>query len=207
MTGPAAVVFDIGNVLVGWNPNRLYDARLGAETRARLFAEVDLAGMNRRLDAGEPLAALVREQAERHPQWAEAIGWWHDDWHLMFGPPIDRSVRLMRRLRARGVPVFALSNFGADTFPRGQAAYPCLTEFDRFYISGRLRLLKPDPAIYAVVEADCGVPPAGLFFTDDSAANVAAAVARGWRGHVFDGPDGLATRLVAEGLLTEGEAE
>ncbi|QYK41709.1 MAG: HAD family phosphatase [Paracoccaceae bacterium] len=206
MTPPKAVIFDIGNVLVEWNPHRVYEARLGPAESARLFAEVDIHGMNLSVDAGAPFRASVEALAARHPEWAEQIRWWHDDWNQMFWPPIDRSIRLLRALRARGVPVFALTNFGDETFAAAQAGHPVLSEFDRAYVSARLRLLKPDPAIYAAVEADCGIAPADLIFADDKAENVAAAEARGWRGHLFDGPEGWAARLVAEGLLTEGEA-
>ena len=204
MTRVRAVVFDIGNVLLHWQPEAFYDRMIGPDARRRLFAEVDLEGMNLSIDAGLPFRATVQETATRHPAWAEAILWWHDNWHQMATPAIPHSVRLLHALRARGVPVFALSNFGTDSFALAQTLYPFLTEFDRTYISGHLRLLKPDPAIYAVVEGDCGLPPETLLFTDDKPANIAAALARGWQGHLFEGPAGLADRLVAEGLL-QGE--
>jgi 2-haloacid dehalogenase len=124
----------------------------------------------------------------------------------MFAPQIDRSAALLRACRARGVPVFALSNFGAETFVMAQQRYPVLREFDRAYISAHLGVIKPDPAIYAAVEADCGLAPGSLLFVDDRPENIAAAEARGWRGHVFDGPEGWAAALVAHGVLSEEEA-
>jgi 2-haloacid dehalogenase len=81
-----------------------------------------------------------------------------------------------------------------------------LREFDRQYVSGRMGVTKPDPRIYAMVEDDCGIAPDRLLFTDDKAENIAVAAARGWRTHHFDGWRAWARRLVAEGLLTEGEA-
>ena len=200
------VIFDIGNVLLHWQPEAFYDRMIGAQARQRLFAEVDLDGMNLSIDAGAPFRATVQATAAAHPHWSEAILWWHDRWHQMATPAIDHSVRLLCALRARGVPVFALSNFGTDSFALAQRLYPFLTEFDRLYVSGQLRLLKPDPAIYAVLEGDCGLPPGGLLFTDDKPANIDAAVARGWQGHLFAGPQGLADRLVAEGLLHKDDA-
>ena len=201
-----AVIFDIGNVLVAWRPEAFYDRMIGPAARKRLFSQVDLDGMNLSIDAGAPFRATVQATAAAHPPWAEAILWWHDRWHQMATPAIDHSVRLLRALRARGVPVFALSNFGTDSFATAQRLYPFLTEFDRLYISGHLRLLKPEPAIYAAVEGDCGLPPEALLFTDDKAANIDAARARGWQGHLFTGPEGLADRLVAEGLLQGDDA-
>ncbi len=201
-----AVIFDIGNVLLHWRPEAFYDRMIGADARNRLFSQVDLDGMNLSIDAGAPFLATVQATAAAHPPWAEAILWWHDQWHQMATPAIDHSVRLLRALKARGVPVFALSNFGTDSFATAQALYPFLTEFDRLYISGHLRLLKPEPAIYAAVEGDCGLPPKMLLFTDDKPANIDAALARGWQGHLFTGPQGLADRLVAEGLLHKEDA-
>ena len=201
-----AVIFDIGNVLLHWQPEAFYDRMIGADARRRLFREVDLDGMNLSIDAGAPFQATVQATAAAHPDWAEPILWWHDRWHQIAGPAIDHSVRLLRALRARGVPVFALSNFGTDSFVTAQRLYPFLTEFDRLYISGHLRLLKPDPAIYAAVEGDCGLPPEALLFTDDKPANIDAATARGWQAHRFEGPRGLADRLVAGGLLQKDDA-
>jgi 2-haloacid dehalogenase len=206
MTTPRAVIFDIGNVLLEWNPEGFYDRQIGPDARRRLFAEVDLTGMNLSVDAGAPFRATVMATAAAHPAWSEQIRWWHDRWGEMATPLIDRSVRLLRALRARGVPVFALSNFGDDSFAHAQRMLPVLTEFDRTYVSGRMGVTKPDPAIYAAVEADCGLPPEALLFTDDKADNIAAATRRGWQTHHFTDPAGLADRLVGAGLLSRTEA-
>jgi 2-haloacid dehalogenase len=201
-----AVIFDIGNVLIEWQPERFYDRVLGPDVRRRLFAEVDLHRMNDDVDRGAPFRATVEDWAARHPGWATEIRWWHDRWDELASPAIDRSIRTLRALRGRGMPVFALSNIGTEVLARAAERVPVLGEFDRAYVSGRLGCAKPDAAIYAAVEADCGLPPSALLFTDDRADNIAAAVARGWTAHLFDGPDRWAARLVAEGLLTEGEA-
>ncbi len=110
------------------------------------------------------------------------------------------------RLRDKRIPVFALTNFGTHSFAYAETQYDFFTEFDRRYISGELGVIKPDPAIYAAVENDCGLPPDTLLFTDDKVENVQAAAQRGWQTHLFDGPRGWALRLVAAGLLTEQEA-
>ncbi|MCC5973163.1 MAG: HAD-IA family hydrolase [Rubellimicrobium sp.] len=203
---PEAVVFDIGNVLVEWDPVRFYDGVIGAERRRALMAEVDLEGMNASVDRGARMAEAVAALAARHPDWRDEIEMWHLRWIEMFAPVIERSVRLLRALRAKGMPVLALTNFGVDTLEVARAHYPFLTEFDRAYVSGALRVMKPEPAIYEAVEADCGVAPGRLLFVDDRPENVAAARARGWGAHLFEGPEGWAARLVAEGLLTEEEA-
>ena len=201
-----AVIFDIGNVLIGWRPELFFDREVGEARRRAMFAAVDLHGMNDRIDAGENFSKVVHGTAEATPEFAPEIALWHDRWLELTGPVIDGSVRILHALRARGVPVFALSNFGRETFEVARPAYPFLDAFDRSYISGHMGVIKPDPRIYEMVEQDCGLPPEALFFTDDRADNIAAAEARGWRGHLFDGPEGLAARLVAEGLLPEGAA-
>ena len=197
---PAAVVFDIGNVLIEWNPARMYDASIGAQERARLFDEVDLDGMNAALDRGAPFLESVLALAARHPGRAAQIRLWHDRWIDMASPSIEGSVALLLALRKAGVPVLALSNFGVETFAIAERHYPFLAAFDRRYISGHLGLMKPEAAIYAHVEADSGLAPESLLFIDDRPENIAAAEARGWRGHVFDSVAGLAERLASEGL-------
>ncbi|QDC11113.1 HAD family phosphatase [Oceanicola sp. D3] len=202
----SAVIFDIGNVLIEWNPERFYDAEIGQERRERLFSEVDLHGMNDRVDRGETFRDMVMECAGANPDWHDEITLWHDRWIEMAQPAIDHSVRLLRALRAGGVPVFALSNFGIQSFELGESHYPFLAEFDRRYISGHMGVAKPDPEIYAMVEEDCGVAPEALLFADDRDDNIAMAKSRGWQTHLFEHPAGFANRLVAEGLLTEDSA-
>lgn len=204
---PRAVVFDIGNVLIEWQPERFFDARLGEARRRRLFAEVDLHRINDLVDRGHDFRDTIYTAAEAHPDWRDEIRLWHDCWAEIAGPEIPRSVRCLRALRRRGVPVFALSNFGVGTFEIGVAKWPFLTEFDRSYISGHLRMAKPDAEIYAAVEADCGFAPNELLFTDDRGDNIDTARARGWQVHAFDGPEAFAARLVAEGLLNAEEAQ
>jgi 2-haloacid dehalogenase len=113
----------------------------------------------------------------------------------------------MRALQAKAIPVFALTNFGVESFAFAQTEYDFLNEFDRSYVSGHMQVIKPDADIYAKVEADCGHAPDCVLFADDRLDNIEAAQARGWQTHLFEGPSGWAARLVAEGLLSEEEAK
>ena len=201
-----AVVFDIGNVLVEWNPERFYDGRYGEERRRALFEAVDLHAMNERIDRGEEFERIVRETAAANPAFAAEIGDWHDAWIEMAQPPIAHSIMLLRALRSKGVPVHALSNFGRETFAFAETQYPFLAEFDRRFISGHLGVTKPDPRVYEIVEEETGLAPDTILFADDREENLAPARARGWGTHLFDGPEGWAARLVEEGLLSEAEA-
>lgn len=202
-----AVVFDIGNVLIEWQPERYYDSVIGEERRRRVFDTVDLHKMNDRVDRGEHFRDVIYETADQYPELRDDIRIWHDSWLEMASPVILRSVRLMRALQAKGVPVFALTNFGVETFALAQTKYDFLSEFDRAYVSGHMKVIKPDADIYMQVEADCGIAPDRLLFTDDRADNIAAAAARGWQTHLFEGPNGWAERLVNAGLLTKDQAQ
>jgi 2-haloacid dehalogenase len=201
-----AVVFDIGNVLIEWQPERYYDRTIGEDRRRAMFAEVDLHGMNDRVDLGQGFRDVIYETAEAYPHWRAEIRDWHDNWIALAQPPIPRSIGLLRALRARGIPVFALTNFGIESFAYAQTQFDFLNEFDREYVSGRMGVIKPDPRIYEMVEEDCGVPPGRLLFTDDRADNIRAAAARGWAVHHFEGPEGWADALAAHGLLSAAEA-
>ncbi len=201
-----AVVFDIGNVLIEWQPERFYDAQIGEARRRAMFAAIDLHGINDEVDRGGNFRDLIYAAAVAHPEWRDEVRMWHDKWIDMAAPAIPRSVRILRNLRVAGVPVFALSNFGIQTFEIAEKVYPFLSDFDRRYISGHMGLIKPDSAIYAALEADCDVAPAGLLFADDRIDNINAAAARGWQTHLFEGPEGWAACLVGHGLLSEENA-
>ena len=201
-----AVVFDIGNVLIEWQPERFYDSVIGADRRREMFGSVDLHGMNDKVDMGHHFTETVYACAEEYPAWRDEIRMWHDRWIEMATPVIDHSVRLMTALQARGVPVFSLTNFGIQSYDYAATHYPFLRAFDRDFISGHMGVIKPAAQIYEMLEAGSGLNGADLIFTDDRADNIAAANARGWRTHLFDGPQGWADRLVAEGLLDRAEA-
>lgn len=201
-----AVVFDIGNVLLEWHPTRPFDRILGVQRRKELFARVDFHGMNLRSDHGFDMWDEVEALAVQHPKDADDIRLWSKHWIDMLEPPLERSARLLKALRAKGVPVYALTNFGDRTFDLAEDKYPILKEFDQRFISARLHVTKPDPEIYAHVERATGHAPETLFFTDDSQSNIDAATARGWIGHLFIDEASLANRFVALGLLTEDEA-
>ncbi|NDV02080.1 HAD-IA family hydrolase [Pseudoroseicyclus tamaricis] len=204
--GIAAVVFDVGNVLIEWQPERFYDAEIGEEARRAMFEEVDLHAMNERVDRGEAFRDVIEEVAAANPDHATAIMLWHDRWADIASPVIDRSVRLFRALKRKGVPCHILSNIGEETFAIAADNYPFFEEFDRVFLSGPLRMAKPDGAIYAHVEGELGLAGERLFFTDDRADNIEMAASRGWHTHLFNSPSGLAAKLVEEGLLTAEEA-
>jgi len=196
-----AVVWDLGRVLIEFDPEQFYDREIGPERRKALFQAVDLHAYNLRVDAGEPLVETFQEAAREAPEFATEIMYWADRWIEMASPAIPGSVRLLERLRAQGTPLLALTNFGEETFRIACARYPFLAYFDQLYVSARLKAIKPEPAIYEAIEQGCGFAPDTLLFTDDRPENIATARQRGWHTHLFQGPEGWADCLIRHGLL------
>ncbi|MCK0141002.1 HAD family phosphatase [Aliiroseovarius sp. F20344] len=204
-TPVSAVVFDIGNVLIRWQPEELYDQWIGKKRREEMFAAVDLHFMNELIDRGGDFRQVIYDTAEQHQEFRDEIRWWHDRWLKLASPAIDLSVATLRALRARNTPVFALSNFGIDPFAVGEAAYGFLTEFDRRYISGHMGVTKPNAQIYQMLEEDCGIVPSALLFTDDRQENIDAAARRGWQTHHFTTARNWADELIARDLIKESD--
>ncbi len=202
-----AVIFDIGNVLIEWQPERFFDGIIGPERRREMFAEIDLHGVNDEVDRGGDFKSLIYAAADDHPKWRDEIRLWHDRWIDIAAPAIPHSVRLLHAVRAADVQTFALTNFGIQTFEIARPVYPFLDDFDRRYISGHMGVIKPDAPIYQMLEDDCGLPPSSLLFTDDRIDNINAAQSRGWQTHHFEGPEAWADCLVSHGVLTKEQAQ
>ena len=201
-----AVVFDIGNVLIEWQPERFFDSVIGPDRRRAMFDAVDLHAMNDKVDMGHNFTETIYATADAYPEWRSEIRLWHDRWIEMASPVIDHSVRLMAALQSKRIPVFSLTNFGIQSYAHAATYYDFLGKFDRDFISGHMKVIKPDPLIYQMLEDASGLSGADLIFTDDRADNIAEAAAREWRTHLFDGPQGWSERLVSEGLLSREEA-
>ncbi|MDQ7069985.1 MAG: HAD-IA family hydrolase [Rhodobacterales bacterium] len=202
-----AVVFDIGKVLIEWDPEGFFDRAVGEARRRALFETVDLYAMNDCVDMGSAMKPSTDALALEHPDFADEIAMWHDNWIDMASPAIDHSTRLLRALRAKGKRVFALTNFGVDRLELATRHYPFLGDFEARFVSGELEMMKPDPAIYAVLEGATKIDPTRILFTDDRPENIATAAARGWQTHLFEGPAGWAQSLVSNQLLTQSEAK
>ena len=205
-TAPAAVVFDIGEVLLHWDPQRVYRRLIPDDgERARFLRDICPPEWNAAFDRGAPMPQGVAEHAERHPEHAALILAWWADWPQMIGPAIDGTVACLRALKAKGTPVYGLTNFAAETFEIARDMYPFLNDFDVCVVSAHVKRNKPEPEIYAELEARTGAAPHTLFFADDRPENIAAAQARGWHGHVFEHAEGLQAALIGHGLLRREE--
>jgi HAD superfamily hydrolase (TIGR01509 family) len=196
------VVFDIGNVLVRWDRRYLYRKVFDDEQRMDRFLSTAL-GMDfvSHTDVAEDFAAAIAARAESFPEFAKEIRMFHERWIETLGEPIEENVALLRRLRAAGKPVYALSNFARETFALAERKHDFLSEFDDRVISGHVGFVKPDQRIYEILFELAGRRPDELLFIDDSAPNVHASEALGMPAiHYRPGVD-LKKELVARGAL------
>ncbi len=199
-----AVLFDLGGVLVDWNPRHLY-RRLFADEAAmeEFLATVCTQAWNEEHDAGRPFAEGVELLLALHPQYAEEIKAYDLRWDEMLKGPIAASVAILGQLRDRGVPLFGLTNWSAEKFPVARSRFAFLEWFDGIVVSGEERLRKPDPGIFHLAAGRFRLVPGETLFVDDSERNVAAAALLGYQAHHFVGAAGLRRRLAADGLLPE----
>ena len=199
---PQAVVFDIGRVLFDWNLRHLFDKLIPDRAELDWFlANVVTEDWHYQSDAGRPLAEMVPERIGRYPEHAHLIEAYQGRFNETLPHAIDGTHAIVRRLAERGVPLYALTNFGAEFWAGFRPLQPIFDLFADVVVSGEERCAKPDPRIYAIAERRFGHPPEALFFTDDNPANVAAAQARGWRAHLFTDAQALENELVTYGLL------
>lgn len=186
------VVFDIGNVLIPWDPRWLFRQLLPDEAAVdRFLHEVDFNRWNRDHDAGQPFAEGIARQGAAFPHYRPLLQAFFDRWEETIGAPIEGSVAIARELRQRGYRTLALTNFSAETFPRALERHPYLAEFEGIVVSGHERLMKPDAAIYRLLCDRYRVDPARAVFTDDSPANVEGARAIGMHAVHFQSPGQL----------------
>jgi len=199
---PDTVVFDLGGVLVDWDPRYLYRKLIPDEAeRERFLAEVCTHDWNVAQDAGRTIAEAEAEAISRHPDKKDLILAFYGRFEEMMAGPVQGTVDILERLDAKGTPLYALTNWSAETFPIGRRKFDFLRRFRHITVSGELKLAKPDPAIYRHVLATAGKPAQACVFIDDSPKNVAAAQALGFHAIHFTGPEPLSRELAGLGFL------
>jgi 2-haloacid dehalogenase len=198
-----AVIFDVGNVLYGWDPESFLVRQI-AEDRQRLkfIEDVGLWEWHDTLDGGRDFREAADELSGRFPEYAHLIEAWGERFGETISDPIPGVHAIVEELDRRAIPLFAITNFSADFWPPFHAKEKAF--FGRFrdvVVSGEVKLLKPDPAIYFLALDRFGLRPSEALFVDDRQINVDGAEAIGMKAHLFTSAQALRARLEAEGLL------
>jgi 2-haloacid dehalogenase len=198
-----AVVFDVGNVLYGWDPDSFLIRQIADdEARLRFIEEVDLYGWHETLDGGRSFDEASAELSEKFPSYAHLISAWGERFGETITDPVPGVHAIVEELDSNGVPLFAITNFSADFWaPFVEREHAFFSRFRDIVVSGREKLLKPDPAIYYLALDRFRVPAREALFIDDREINVEGALAVGMHAHLFTTAEDLRERLKAEGLL------
>ncbi|MBV9014252.1 MAG: HAD family phosphatase [Alphaproteobacteria bacterium] len=197
------VVFDLGGVLIEWDPRHLYRKLFAGDEAAmeHFLANVCTHDWNRGQDAGRSFAEACGLLKAEHPDKAELIDAYFARFDEMMPGPIEGSVEILSELRARGTPLYCLTNFSAETYPPTFERFAFLRWFRGVLVSGEVGVIKPDPRIFELLIERFGIDPRRAVYIDDVAANAMAARPFGIRGIHFTSPDALREELAVLGLL------
>ena len=197
-----AVVFDVGRVLVQWDLRVLF-AKLIDDPRELdwFLANVVTEEWHFQHDAGRPLAEMVPDRIAEYPAYARHLEAYSTRFNETVPGPVAGSIELVEALHMAGVPLYAITNFGAEFWERFRPTMPVFARFRDIVVSGVEKIAKPDPAIYALAAERFGHAPGAMLFIDDNAANIAAARACGWQAHHFSDASCLAAELRGRGLI------
>ena len=196
-------LFDLGHVVLDWDPARLYAKIIDTPQERETFL-TDICNMtwHTRHDAGASFADNAADLIRQYPHYESEILAWGRRWMEMFDGYMDGTAELIERLEARQVPLYALSNMPAEPWQEMLDAFEILRRFRHVVVSGQVGLIKPGAAIYHHTLEKMGHPaPETVLFIDNSLPNVDAADALGFRTHHFKHAQGLEEALVREGLL------
>jgi 2-haloacid dehalogenase len=196
-------VFDLGGVLIDWNPRYLYRKLFDGDTEAmeEFLATVCTQSWNEQQDAGRPFADACSSLKLVHPQKAALIDAWVQRYDEMLAGPISGTVDVLAKLNSHRVPLYALSNWSAETFPAALKRFEFLKWFTGVMLSGEVKLLKPDPRIFKLFVETFAIDPALTVYIDDREPNVEAAKAFGMHGILFTDAAALRTELIGLGLF------
>jgi 2-haloacid dehalogenase len=203
-----AVVFDLGGVLIDWDPRYLYRRIFDSEEEMEEFlSRVCTPEWNAELDRGRSFEEMVELLYSEHPERREEIEAYHLRWGEMLGESFEGSVRILEELHSAGYPLYALTNWSAETFHMARERYGFLSLFEQIVVSGEAGLVKPDPRIYDLLVERTGLDPCRTVFVDDREENVRAVKKRGFTGVLFQEPGQLRRDLSGLGLLAESSAD
>jgi 2-haloacid dehalogenase len=197
------IIFDLGGVLIDWNPAYVFDKLIEDETkRKQFFAEICTSEWNEEQDAGRSLKEATQLLVEKHPEWQESIEAFYGRWEEMLGGPIHETVEIFRRLKESGkYKFYALTNWSAELFPIALQKYDFLHWFDGRLVSGEEKTRKPSPQFYQLLLDRFNINKEEAIFIDDNLRNAKAAEALGIPTIRFESPAQLHAELAKRGIL------
>ena len=197
-----SIVFDLGAVLIDWNPRYLYRKIFTDAAEMEYFLSVVCpSSWNLETDGGIPFAVACAERIKLFPQYAEQINVYYARWAEMMGGAVEGSVQILRELKQKGYPVYALTNWSAETFPLAQAKFPFLREFDGIVVSGVEKCVKPEPQIYQILLSRYHLQAKDCIFIDDNPINIKGAQRLGFDTILFTSPEALRAELIKRSIL------
>lgn len=199
---PPVIVFDLGGVLIDWDPRHLYRKLFDQDATMEWFLdEVCHGAWNLEQDRGRSFADAIEEAVLRHPDQRALIEAYHLRWEEMLAGAIEDTVTILEELQSNGYELHALTNFSAETFPLARGRFGFLEHFETILVSGEERLIKPDPRIFALLLERICHPAQACIFIDDNRNNVAAAATLGFDAILFEDPHDLRGELAQRGLV------
>ena len=196
------IVFDLGMVLNEWDPRHLYRKVFADEAKMEWFLQHVCNGpWNLEQDRGRPWDEAIAEAIARHPGYANESRLLRERWMEMVPGAMEGSVRLLEDLHKKGAALYAITNWNGETFRETRARFGFLELFRDIVVSGDEKIIKPDPAIFALLCKRNGLRAEDCLFIDDSMKNVKGAEACGWQAHHFTSPEALRADLARRGLL------
>jgi 2-haloacid dehalogenase len=196
------IVFDLGKVLINWDPRHVYREVFNDDRKMEWFLEnVCTNDWNLEQDRGRSFDDGVKEATARHPTYAKEIAIYRDRWMDMIPGDIEGTVEILEDLHDQGSALYAITNWNGDTFRATKGRFGFLSLFRDIVVSGDEKLLKPDPAIYHLLAKRNEIKLENSLFIDDSLKNVEGAKAVGMKAHHFTTPESLRTALQGMGVL------
>ena len=195
-------LFDLGGVFFDWNPRYFYNSIFDTTKEMEFFLEnICNDDWNKKHDEGQPFEEGITKLSKIYPQYANLIQDWFGRWEEMLGDPLEETVKILAELKNLGIPLYILSNWSAETFPKAEAIFDFLNWFDGKIISGEVGIIKPNPEIFYALTKKFNLNPENSVFIDDKLINIKAAKLIGFHGIHFKNPELLRNDLKKMSLI------
>jgi 2-haloacid dehalogenase len=204
MTTPlSAIIFDFGGVLVNWDPHKLFNKYFASNTKAidNFLKEINFCSWNLSQDKGYPFSRAVQDLSTQFPQYAHLINAYDEEWEESITGIVPETVEILYKLKASGCHLYGLTNWSAEKFSIVRQKYEFFSLFESIVVSGEVKLIKPDPAIFHLFLRKNHLQPEECLLVDDTSQNIETARRMGFSTHHFTSPSRLEMELIRMGIL------